>query len=128
MLGVTFQPGASDLRVTLDTAEDWALIEAVVDEFGDRPPSLATLVAWLRLHPELVAINAHIEQKPLDAGMSTAVVFCCDAGPARGVGHVMRCLGARRGVGRPGYECVFVADLAESPGRRARSSARLRRS
>jgi spore coat polysaccharide biosynthesis protein SpsF len=68
MLGLTFQPSAADLRVTLDTAEDWALIETVVDALGDRPASMATLVPWLRAHPDVVAINAHVEQKPLAAG------------------------------------------------------------
>ena len=31
MLGLTLRPDRSDLRLTLDTEEDWALIEAVVD-------------------------------------------------------------------------------------------------
>jgi hypothetical protein len=29
---------------------------------------MATLVPWLRAHPEVIAINAHVEQKPLAAG------------------------------------------------------------
>ena len=68
MLGVTFQPSAADLRVTLDTPDDWALIQTVVAAFGDRPADLETLVAWLRARPDVVAINANIEQKPLEAG------------------------------------------------------------
>jgi spore coat polysaccharide biosynthesis protein SpsF len=68
MLGVTLRPGAEDLRVTLDTPEDRELINAVVAEFGDRPADLGALVEWLRAHPEVVALNAGIEQKPLHAG------------------------------------------------------------
>jgi spore coat polysaccharide biosynthesis protein SpsF len=68
LLGLTLQPGAADLRVTLDTPEDWELIRAVVDHFGDRPADLHSLVAWLRTHPEVVALNAGVEQKPLHAG------------------------------------------------------------
>ncbi len=68
MLGMTFQPDASDLRVTLDTEDDWAIIQAIVNHFGDRPANMPDLVTWLRGHPELVAINAHVEQKPLEAG------------------------------------------------------------
>jgi len=68
MLGMTFQPSAADLRVTLDTADDWTLIQTIVEEFGDRSAEMPALVAWLREHPEVVAINAHIEQKPLEAG------------------------------------------------------------
>jgi spore coat polysaccharide biosynthesis protein SpsF len=68
MLGLSFLPSAADLRVTLDTPEDWAFIEAVVAVFGDRAVDLDTLVPWLRTHPEVVAINQHIAQKPLEAG------------------------------------------------------------
>lgn len=68
MLGMTFLPGAADLRVTLDTPDDWRLIQAIVEAFGDRPADMHALVEWLRAHPEMVAINQHIEQKPLEAG------------------------------------------------------------
>lgn len=68
MLGVTFQPSSADLRLTLDTPDDWALIEAIVEAYGDRAGDLDTLVAWLREHPATVAINQHVGQKPLEAG------------------------------------------------------------
>jgi spore coat polysaccharide biosynthesis protein SpsF len=68
MLGLALQPGASDLRVTLDTPEDFQLIRAVVDEFGDRPPVLHEMVTFLRQHPEIVTINHHIEQKAVEVG------------------------------------------------------------
>lgn len=68
LLGLRVQPDASDLRVTLDTEDDLRLVRAVVDELGDRPAELPELVAFLRSRPDLVALNAHVEQKPLAAG------------------------------------------------------------
>lgn len=68
MLGLTLHPDASDLRVTLDTPDDWRLIETVVDHFGDRPVALPELVGWLRAHPAVTGLNAHVRQKVLEAG------------------------------------------------------------
>lgn len=68
MLGVTFHPDASDLRVTLDTPDDLRLIEAVVAHFGDRPPAMPELVDWLRANSGVTDLNAHIRQKVLEAG------------------------------------------------------------
>lgn len=68
MLGLRFLPDASDLRVTLDTEEDWQLIQAVVAHFGDKPAAIDRLVPWLRDHDEVTALNAHVHQKVLEAG------------------------------------------------------------
>jgi len=68
LLGLNLHPDASDLRVTLDTEDDFALIEALVTELGDRPPSLADVVGFLRTRPDIAALNAHVRQKPLAAG------------------------------------------------------------
>ncbi|MCG5217249.1 NTP transferase domain-containing protein [Streptosporangium sp. KLBMP 9127] len=65
ILGLTYRPSAADLRVTLDTEDDWRLIHAVVESFGDGPPSVRTLVEWLRARPEMAEINAHVRQKAL---------------------------------------------------------------
>lgn len=43
------------------------------------------------------------------------VAFCCDAGPAVGVGHVMRCLALAEELAARGYRPVFVADVAGLP-------------
>jgi spore coat polysaccharide biosynthesis protein SpsF len=53
---------------THDTDDDLRLVRAVVEELGDRPASLPEVVALLRSRPDLVALNAHVEQKPLAAG------------------------------------------------------------
>jgi spore coat polysaccharide biosynthesis protein SpsF len=66
--GLVFAPDASDLRVTLDTPEDAELIEALVELLGDRPPHWRTLVRALRDRPDLVALNAAVQQKALEDG------------------------------------------------------------
>lgn len=53
----------SDLRVTLDTEEDAKLLDGVVAALGDDVPSWADVVALLRSRPDLVALNADVEQK-----------------------------------------------------------------
>ena len=66
VIGLTLPPNRGHLRLTLDTAEDWQLIQAVVNHFGDSTVSLAKLVDWLDAHPEIRALNAQVEQKTLD--------------------------------------------------------------
>jgi len=68
LLGVCVKPPANDLRVTLDTEEDLALLRALVAVLPDAPPSWRDVVAVLRARPDLVAINANVEQKPIEAG------------------------------------------------------------
>lgn len=68
LLGLRLRPDASDLRVTVDTRADLQLVETVVAAHGDRPASLSELVAFLRSRPDVVALNAHVEQKALEAG------------------------------------------------------------
>jgi spore coat polysaccharide biosynthesis protein SpsF len=53
----------SDLRVTLDTAEDAQLLEAVVTKLGPEIPHWEDVVALLRSRPDLVALNAEVAQK-----------------------------------------------------------------
>ncbi|MEU6716278.1 NTP transferase domain-containing protein [Nonomuraea sp. NPDC046802] len=66
LLGLAYRPVAGDLRVTLDTEDDWRLISRVVDELGgDRCLPFRTLVSWLRLRPEVCGLNAHVRQKEL---------------------------------------------------------------
>ncbi|GAA4596576.1 spore coat polysaccharide biosynthesis protein SpsF [Actinoplanes octamycinicus] len=65
VIGVTVLPDRSHLRLTLDTEDDWKLIEAIVDRFGDRPVGVAAVAEWLAEHPELVELNAHVHQKEL---------------------------------------------------------------
>ncbi|MFI9589565.1 cytidylyltransferase domain-containing protein [Nonomuraea sp. NPDC052265] len=67
LLGLTPQPmaAADDLRVTLDTDDDWRLVARVVEELGDACVPVRTLVSWLRARPEVCELNAHVRQKEL---------------------------------------------------------------
>jgi spore coat polysaccharide biosynthesis protein SpsF len=66
VIGLTAQPDLSYLRLTLDTEDDWKLIEAVIDHFGDEPVAIRAVADWLDGQPELAALNAHVRQKELD--------------------------------------------------------------
>lgn len=67
LLGLVVAPPADDLRVTLDTPEDAALLDGLVEVLGG-PVGWRELVAVLRARPDLVARNATVAQKPLEAG------------------------------------------------------------
>lgn len=66
--GLTFSPPADDLRVTMDTIEDVAAIEAIVEVLGDRPPLWREVVDLLRHRPDIAALNTEVRQKNLDEG------------------------------------------------------------
>ena len=53
------------LRLTLDTPEDYALISAVYDELYPKNPDFSAedVVAFLKTRPDLVALNAEVQQK-----------------------------------------------------------------
>jgi spore coat polysaccharide biosynthesis protein SpsF len=65
LLGLAYLPVADDLRVTLDTEDDWRLISRVVGALGDGCVPVRTLVGWLRDRPEVCGLNAHVQQKAL---------------------------------------------------------------
>lgn len=54
-----------DLRVTLDTKEDYQLLSELFDHFYPENPDFSAndVVDFLRRHPELVAINARVKKK-----------------------------------------------------------------
>lgn len=56
----------SELRITLDTEEDYQLCKAIAEHFhGDKLISSQEVVDFLLEHPEISKLNAHIEQKPV---------------------------------------------------------------
>jgi spore coat polysaccharide biosynthesis protein SpsF len=65
LLNLPWSGGGSQYRLTLDTADDWKLLDALIEDFDATRLSCAKLVAILDAHPELSALNAHIEQKKL---------------------------------------------------------------
>jgi len=68
LLGLSISPDASDLRVTLDTSADWEALTALATGLGNRVVGWHDVVAFLRAHPEIAAINSEVSQKPIDAG------------------------------------------------------------
>jgi spore coat polysaccharide biosynthesis protein SpsF len=56
---------AGELRWTVDTAEDLELVRRIYDglDLGSEQRPFPEVLAYVREHPELAAINAHIEQK-----------------------------------------------------------------
>jgi spore coat polysaccharide biosynthesis protein SpsF len=58
-------PQAPELRLTVDTSEDLALVRAVFETLHPRDPAftLADILALLHARPELRALNAEITQK-----------------------------------------------------------------
>ncbi|RSK47220.1 acylneuraminate cytidylyltransferase [Hymenobacter rigui] len=59
------EPSRSDYRLTVDTTEDFELIRQLIEEHHADTLSADQLISLLDAHPELVALNAHIEQKKL---------------------------------------------------------------
>lgn len=56
---------APELRITLDTEEDYALIRAVAEHFQNPLVSSADVIQYLKETPEVAKLNAHIKQKPV---------------------------------------------------------------
>jgi spore coat polysaccharide biosynthesis protein SpsF len=63
--GVRGSVEAPDLRWTVDTADDLAMLRRLWTELSlsERDVALADIVAYVRAHPDIAAINAHVEQK-----------------------------------------------------------------
>ncbi|HEX8429345.1 glycosyltransferase family protein [Hymenobacter sp.] len=55
----------SAYRLTVDTTEDFELIRRLIEDYGAANLTTDELIELLNQHPELVALNAHIEQKKL---------------------------------------------------------------
>ncbi|KGR76473.1 cytidylyltransferase domain-containing protein [Ureibacillus sinduriensis] len=56
---------APELRITLDTDEDYELLRRVAEHFDNPLISSINVIDFLKEHPEIAKINAHIEQKPV---------------------------------------------------------------
>jgi len=65
LLNLPWSGGGAQYRLTLDTPDDWKLLDALIEDFGAAALNCAELVAILDEHPQLSTLNAHIEQKKL---------------------------------------------------------------
>lgn len=65
LLGVEDTEDHSDLRWTVDTEDDYRLLQAMAEALGDRAVTsdYRELLALVQLHPAWTAINAHVHQK-----------------------------------------------------------------
>ena len=55
-----------ELRITLDTDEDYALITKIANHFNNPLVSSVEVINYLKQHPEVTKLNAHIQQKPVE--------------------------------------------------------------
>ncbi len=64
---VTDSENNSDLRWTVDTEEDMAMIRRVYEQLGlaDQQLSYRKVLAYARSHPSLAAMNVHVPQKSI---------------------------------------------------------------
>ena len=65
LLNLPWSGGGAQYRLTLDTPDDWKLLDALIDDFDATTLNCAELVAILDANPQLATLNAHIEQKKL---------------------------------------------------------------
>ena len=63
---VSERPETAELRLTVDTSDDYELIRAIFEALHPRDPAfgLDAILALLAERPELAALNRHVEQKP----------------------------------------------------------------
>src|SRR5579863_9812591 len=86
-------------RLTIDTPDDLAFVEAVHDRLQAQAgeASLADLLLLLEREPELRRINAHVKQKPILPTGGLALIRC-DGGGKFGYGHVKRMVALARAL------------------------------
>jgi spore coat polysaccharide biosynthesis protein SpsF len=60
---ITNKTDESHLRITLDTIEDYNLIKILIEKYNAHKMSGQDLITLLNEHPELIALNKHVEQK-----------------------------------------------------------------
>lgn len=115
----------SELRLTVDTPDDLALVRAVLAAIEGDPEAsaLATVARLLDQHPEVRELNASVRQKSyLDVSQRQVTartsaplyaLFRADASAGTGTGHVMRSLAVAEAWRRIGGEAKLLsADLA----------------
>jgi spore coat polysaccharide biosynthesis protein SpsF len=98
-------------RLSVDTADDLALIRAVYDRLGALPGEVA-LTDVLRLlqdEPRYRDINAHVRQKAMTQRERHALILC-QGGGNFGLGHLRRSLALARALrDEQGFGVLFAA-------------------
>lgn len=62
---ILFKEDYSHFRITVDTAADFELIRILIQDYQAHTLNHEDIISLLKEHPELVKINAHVEQKNL---------------------------------------------------------------
>ncbi|TDU89355.1 spore coat polysaccharide biosynthesis protein SpsF [Kribbella voronezhensis] len=65
LVNMPWTESGSQYRLTLDTEDDRLLLATLIEDFGAAELNVHDLVAIMDKHPELHALNEHIEQKKL---------------------------------------------------------------
>ena len=134
--GMTLQPDLSHLRLTLDTEDDWRLIEADVAHFGDEPVGVRELTGFLVGRPDLLRVERpRVARRPSwKHDHMTIVGFALRCRAAHRGGHLVRCVAlaeelvSRRSASgssrprRPGVGRALSSPSAACPGIRRRST------
>src|SRR3569832_1058194 len=103
-------------RLTIDTPDDLAFIEAVHDRMHAKAgeASLADILLLLEREPALRGINAHVKQKELVANKGGLALIRCDGGGKFGYGHVKRMVALARALrDREGIGASFALNGSE---------------
>ncbi|HPM76124.1 MAG TPA: glycosyltransferase family protein [bacterium] len=90
-----------EYRLSVDVAADLEFMERIYDELyrPGEPIDVRDAMRWLKRHPEVLAINAHVKQKPTTAAVTR---------------HVLLLAAADSFAGRPGARLTELArNLAE---------------
>lgn len=64
-LGFIRDENKGEYRITVDTVADFELIETLIHRYKAHLKNTAQIIDLLNEHPELVRLNAHVEQKKL---------------------------------------------------------------
>jgi len=66
IVSVTDHENHADLRWTVDTTEDFAMVRRLYEDLGlaERLLGFREVAAYVRAHPEIAVMNAHVEQRP----------------------------------------------------------------
>lgn len=62
-----------ELRLTVDTPEDYAVVRAVYESHDGQPPDLPGVISWLDDNPEVKSLNEAIIPREIDASINVAL-------------------------------------------------------
>jgi spore coat polysaccharide biosynthesis protein SpsF len=55
-----------ELRLTVDTEDDYRVVSTIYRHFNGTPPKLRNIIEWLDNNPDILAINSHIQPRTID--------------------------------------------------------------